>query len=161
MITMKELKESAVQAAIEGLRDDGYIPTPAEARVLERLWDTAFRAGRGGPSGDPGDPVMTVWVAPSGRMHARGTCSGGSSSRSMTRGTIGREQYEQGDRCRCLAWFPDKARGESAWRTGYMTGKHDVTRKLPARERPPASPLPAEWWDGYAWGRRDQERAAS
>jgi hypothetical protein len=45
---------------------------------------------------------MTVWQAPSGRLHLRASCSGGAGPSRMTKIRVTQEQFTAATRCRCL-----------------------------------------------------------
>jgi len=104
---------------------------------------------------------MTVWISPSGRVHAARGCTGaGPRSRSTAAKLTRDEVFAEGtERCRCLRWWPDRVAADGHWGAGYRIGKEDFSRAHPRRDRATASGgaarLPDAWWDGYDAGYGD------
>ena len=64
---------------------------------------------------NPSAVKMTLWQAPSGRLHLHPSCSGGTSKARITKVKVTKEQFEQArteDKiCRCLRrWRSDEER---------------------------------------------------
>jgi hypothetical protein len=55
--------------------------------------------------------TMTVFRAPSGRLHLRPSCSGGAAVKRMSKLQITEAEFAAADRCRCLTKFRPTPKG--------------------------------------------------